>query len=208
MKSRYTSSRWENIDIKEGGVEMADLIDLSWDRFSLETDFQDQISPNFKFYELIRSETADRRRINNTFEKVEELRSAVYLCRNVLQAVRNQFGRFSPNSVYRGQELERAIKKKRKDWISKSQHTRGQACDIEIPGLSTIDLATWVSENLEFDQVICECFNQANGPNSGWVHVSLVPPGMEDNRKKLLSYVMDPDKGKYVYVNGLSESVA
>jgi peptidase M15-like protein len=186
---------------------MANLIDFSWDLFTLDTDSQDQISQNFKLYELTRSETADRRNINNAFKELEELRSAVYLCRNVLQVVRDQFGRFSPNSVYRSQELERAIKKKRKDWISKSQHNRGQACDIEIPGLSTIDLATWVSENLEFDQVICECFNLANGPNSGWVHVSLVPPGMGDNRKKLLSYVMDQEKRKYVYVNGLRESV-
>lgn len=90
--------------------------------------------------------------------------------------------------------------------MSASQHTRGLACDIEVSGILTMDLARWVSENLEFDQVICECFNPAKGPNSGWVHVSLMPPGMGTNRREILSYVLDPTIGKYVYVNGLRES--
>ena len=54
--------------------------------------------------------------------------------------------------------------------------------------------------------MICECFNADKGPNSGWVHVSKVPPGRGQNRHKVLSYVMDPDTGKYVYVDGLHES--
>ena len=107
---------------------MANLIDLSWDQFSIDTDPQDRIAPNFKFYELTQSETATRRNIDNSFQTMEEIQSAVYLCRHILQAVRDRFGRFSPNSVYRSQDLERALKKKRKDWVSKSQHTRGQAC--------------------------------------------------------------------------------
>lgn len=185
---------------------MADLTGVTWDQWSLGTQPGDQVSTNFQFYELTASETADRLDIDNAFPGVEELRSAVYLCRNVLQAVRDEFGRFTPNSVFRGQSLERALKKKRKDWISKSQHTKGQACDIEVPGMSTLDLARWVSESLEFDQVICECYNPAKGPNSGWVHVSLVPPGFGNNRAKLLSYVMDPQSRKYIYVDGLRES--
>ena len=185
---------------------MADLTGLAWDQFNVDVDPRDQVSTNFACYELTRSDTADRLAIDNAFTDPEEVRSGVYLCRNVLQRVRDQFGRFSPNSVYRSQDLERAIKKKRKPWVSTSQHTRGQACDIEVAGIPTMDLARWVSENLEFDQVICECFNPAKGPNSGWVHVSLVPPGMGTNRREILSYVMDPAIGKYVYVNGLRES--
>ena len=144
--------------------------------------------------------------IDNSFAAADELYGAVYLCRNVLQAVRNEFGVFTPNSVYRSQELERALKRKPDDWVSNSQHTRGQACDIEVPGMPTIELARWVSGNLEFDQVICECYNAAKGPNSGWVHVSLLPPGMGENRRNVMSYVMDHNTGKYVYIEGLRES--
>ena len=177
---------------------MANLIDLPWERFTLDTDPQDRISPNFRFYELTRSETADRRNIDNTFKALEPLRSAVYLSRKILQPLRDQFGRFSPNSVYRSQQLELALKHKRKDWVSKSQHTLGCACDIEIPGMPTIDLAGWVSNNLEYDQIICECYSAAKGPNSGWVHVSVVPPGTGKNRARLLSNVMDSNPGKHV----------
>jgi hypothetical protein len=186
---------------------MADLKAIKWDEFPLDAQPEDQISANFKFYELTRSETASRLMIDNSFTSSEQVQAAAYLCRNVLQQVRNEFGPFVPNSVFRSQELERALKKKPATWISESQHTRGQACDIEIPGLTTMDLANWVIQNLEFDQVICECFNRAKGPNSGWVHVSLVPPGRGDNRHAVLSYVMSPQEGKYIYLEGLHESV-
>ncbi|MDO8596102.1 MAG: D-Ala-D-Ala carboxypeptidase family metallohydrolase [Sulfuricaulis sp.] len=185
---------------------MADLTQISWDAFPADAGPDDRVSADFKFYELTRSETATRLRIDNSFPSTRELRAAVFLCRNVLQPVRVSLGRFSPNSVFRCQELERALKKKRADWVSKSQHTLGQACDIEIPGMATLELAEWVTKNLEFDQVICECYDPAKGPNSGWVHVSIVPPGLGENRKASLSYVVDPATGKYVYVKGLKET--
>ena len=187
---------------------MADLTGTAWDRFPIEAMPQDQVSMHFKFYELTRSEIADRQGIDNAFENADQLMSAVYLCRNILQRVRDEFGSFTPNSVYRGQALERALKSKPSSWRSGSQHTKGQACDIEVPGMPTLELAKWVSANLEYDQLICECYNVAKGPNSGWVHISLVPPGMGANRRKELSYIMDPGAGKYIYVNGLRESPA
>ena len=95
------------------------------------------------------------------------------------------------------------------DWISNSQHTLGYACDIEIAGMPTLDLAQWAAANLpDFDQIICECYDPSQGPNSGWVHISLLPPGAGENRRRPLSYVLDPASGKYVYVDGLQESVA
>jgi hypothetical protein len=36
----------------------------------------------------------------------------------------------------------------------------------------------------------------------------VVPPKMGKNRAQLLSYVMDADQEKYVYVNGLRASIA
>ena len=52
------------------------------------------------------------------------------------------------------------------------QHCKGEAVDIEISGISNYELAVWVKDNLNFDQVILECYRQGE-PNSGWVHVSL-----------------------------------
>lgn len=185
---------------------MADLSSVPWDQFPSDVRPGDFVSPNFRFSELTKSETAERLLVSNAFTSGDELRAAIYLCRNVLQPIRDVFGPFCPNSVFRSQALERVLKKKPRSWISKSQHTLGQACDIEIPGMATLELAEWVSKNLLFDQLICECYDPAKGPNSGWVHVSLVPPGMGANRGSSLSFVLERVSGKYVYVTGLQES--
>jgi len=170
---------------------------------------RDLVAPNFRVYELTRSDLAIRQGIDNGFETDAQLRAAVHLAREVLQPLRDAFGSFTPNSVFRGQRLERALKRKPSSWISTSQHARGEACDVEIAGTPTLELAQWATDKLKvFDQVICECYDPRQGANSGWVHISLKPPGVGTNRKAKLSYVRDPASGLLVYVNGLSASVA
>lgn len=168
---------------------------------------QDRIAPNFRVYELTPSELADRLRIDNGFKTDDELRSAVNLARDVMQPIREAFGAFTPNSVFRSQALERALKNKPSSWISTSPHTQGRACDVEIVGMPTLELARWAAAKLKaFDQIICECYDPRKGPNSGWVHISLVPPGKGRNRRETLSYVVDAASGRLVYVAGLQSS--
>ena len=163
------------------------------------------VAPNFRVYELTRSELASRRGIPNGFASEVELYVVIHLVRYVLQPVRDVFGSFTPNSVYRGQQLERALKNKPSTWLSTSQHATGEACDIEIVGMATLELAAWARDHLaDFDQIICECYDPRKGPNSGWVHVSLKAPGSGANRKQCLSYVADPASGRLVYVHGLT----
>ncbi len=165
------------------------------------------IAPNFRVYELTRSELASRRGIPNGFASEAELHAAIHLARHVLQPVRDAFGSFTPNSVYRGQPLERALKNKPSTWLSTSQHATGEACDIEIVGMATLELAAWARDHLaDFDQIICECYDPRKGPNSGWVHVSLKASGSGTNRRQCLSYVADPESGRLVYVHGLQAS--
>jgi hypothetical protein len=167
----------------------------------------DLIAPHFQARELNKSEVAVRQGVDNAFPSDVELQAAIYLARNVLEVLRAKFGSFSPNSVFRSQATERALKQKPAGWISTSQHTQGCACDVEIAGMATLDLARWASQNLPtFDQIICECFDPRQGPNSGWVHVSLKAPGKGDNRKQLLSYIRDPGSGQWIYVQGLRQT--
>lgn len=161
------------------------------------TRLSDKVSKNFSVAELVRSETALRRRIPNWFASDKELQNAVYLCRTILQKLRDNFGAITPNSVYRSQALERALKGRTIRWVSKSQHTKGQAVDLEIPWVSNFDLASWIVKNLKTDQVILECYDP-DIPGSGWVHVSLTD-GV--NRGEVLSYIASG--GKYIYVKGL-----
>lgn len=194
------SSRSDPLDLSRRPIESFHLEAL---------DPRTLVSPHFRLYELTRSETADRQGIDNTFPSEKELHAAIHLARHVLEPLREAFGSFSPNSVFRSQALERALKKKPASWISRSQHTRGEACDVEIVGKPTLELAQWAEQHLaEFDQIICECYDPAKGPNAGWVHISLLPPGAGENRRKTLSYVMDPASRRLVYVDGLRATVA
>ena len=146
----------------------------------------DWIANSFIVGELTKSDLAARHGINNWFRTDAQLQSAVFTCRCVLQPIRAGLGPFVPNSVFRSQALERALKKKPTTWRSTSQHTLGQAADIEIPGMSNYDLADWINKYLKtWDQLIVE-FCSANDPSAGWVHISIRAYGK--NRQEVLSF--------------------
>jgi hypothetical protein len=171
---------------------------------------QDLIAPHFSVYELSVSDLADRRGIDNRIIDDAVLRAAVHLARTVLEPIRSAFGGFTPKSVFRCQALERQLKDKPASWISTSQHTEGRACDVEIAGKPTLEFAQWAQDHLagRFDQIVCECYDPRKGPNSGWVHISAVPPGKGRNRGQVLSYVVEPASGRLVVVNGLQPTMA
>ena len=102
-----------------------------------------KLSENFSLIELTKSQTAERKGIDNTPspEHQENLKS---LCTRILQPVRDHFNRVvSVSSGYRSEELCLAISSK-----ITSQHAKGQAADFEIYGLSNKELADWINENL------------------------------------------------------------
>ena len=45
----------------------------------------------------------------------------------------------------------------------KSQHSKGEAIDLEIDGVSNMEVADWITENCDYDQVILEFYNPAEG---------------------------------------------
>ena len=133
----------------------------------------------FSLEEMIKSQTAIRRGIDN-IPSDDELESLFELVKNVLDPIREHFGLpVTVNSGYRGKKLNKAIKGSKN-----SQHCKGQAADIEIIGISNYDLACWIRDNMEFDQLILE-FHNRKVPDSGWVHVSWVSP--KKNRKQTLT---------------------
>ncbi len=141
----------------------------------------DKLSPHFTLGEMIRSETAERQGIDN-MPPAEVIPKLQHLCTTLLEPIREHFARpFRPNSGYRSEALNRAI-----GGSPTSQHCRGEAVDIEIHGVSNFELAAWIRDNLDFDQVILECYRPGE-PNSGWGHVSLKEVS-EDNRAIALTY--------------------
>ena len=150
-----------------------------------------RLSKNFTIQEFIKSQTAIRRGIDNT-PSDEHLSKAKSLFEYVVQPVRDNFGVTVINSGYRGFLLNQAV-----GGSTTSQHCKGEAVDIECPGVANYDIAKWIQDNIDFDQLILE-FYTPGIPDSGWVHVSYKSEG---NRKSVLTAMKE--NGKTVYKPGL-----
>jgi zinc D-Ala-D-Ala carboxypeptidase len=147
-----------------------------------------KLSENFSLIELTKSQTAERKGIDNTPSPTHQdnLKS---LCEMILQPIRDHFNRVvSVSSGYRSEELCQAIGSK-----TTSQHAKGQAADFEIYGLPNKELSDWINGNLDYDQLILEYWKKED-PNSGWIHCSFNPQG---NRKQYLKAYKENGKTKY-----------
>jgi len=137
-----------------------------------------RLSQHFSLVELTKSQTAARLGIRNS-PNSKQILNLKRLAVGILEPVREHYGKpFSPSSGFRCQALNKAIGSK-----STSQHTKGEAVDFEIPGVPNREVAEWVRDHLEFDQLILE-FHDPAEPMSGWVHVSLKEKG---NRSQTLT---------------------
>jgi zinc D-Ala-D-Ala carboxypeptidase len=148
-----------------------------------------KLSANFQLSELVKSQVAERKGIPNNPSPahIDNLKA---LCVNVLQPIRSHFD--APvliSSGYRSGELCIAIGSK-----PTSQHAEGKAADLEVPGTDNKELAEWVRDNLEFDQLILEFYRDGE-PESGWIHVSW---NSGENRNQTLKALRNED-GKVEY---------
>jgi hypothetical protein len=152
-----------------------------------------QLSQHFSLEEVTKSQTGSRLGIANTPNAVH-LANLKTLCAKVLEPVRAHYGKaVHINSGYRGPALNKTV-----GGAATSQHCAGEAADIEIPGVANGDLAKWIAEHLEFDQLILECY-RTGVPDSGWVHVSFKDG---HNRKQVLTATATAG-GKMNYAAGL-----
>ena len=148
-----------------------------------------KLTANFSLNELTKSQTAERKGIDNTpsTEHQENLKS---LCEMILQPIRDHFGQVvSVSSGYRSPELCTAIGSS-----IQSQHAKGEACDFEIFGVSNKELADYIDQNLDYDQLILEYWKGDNEPNSGWVPCSYTNG---NNRKQYLRAYKENGSTKY-----------
>ena len=150
------------------------------------------LSANFSLKEMTRSDTATRLGLNNTPDEktIDNLKT---LCEKVLQPVRDHYGKtVTVTSGFRSSETNQAI-----GGSKSSDHVRGQAADIEIPGVPNAELAQWITDNLEYTQLILE-FYTPGIPDSGWVHVSYDPSNLKKQELTAMKVA-----GKTQYVSGL-----
>jgi len=150
------------------------------------------LTANFTLSEMVKSDTALRHDMDNTPGEVE-IANLKTLCEKVLQPVRDHFQRgVKVNSGFRHPEVNAKV-----GGSKTSDHCKGQAADIEIPGTANADLAVWIMDNLEYTQLILE-FYTPGVPDSGWVHVSYDPANLKKE-----NLTATKQNGKTVYLKGL-----
>jgi hypothetical protein len=125
-----------------------------------------QLSPNFSLAEFTASATAKAQGIANV-PGPRQIAAMQLLCVNVLEPLRAHFRKpVRITSGFRSLALNKAVGSS-----STSQHPQGEAGDLEIPGIDNVTVATFIRDELPFDQMILENYVRGQ-PNSGWVHVS------------------------------------
>ena len=141
-----------------------------------------------------KSSTAIRLGIKNK-AGAGEIKNLGDICYEILEKVRTKFDDkpVTITSGFRSEELCEAIGSKKT-----SQHAKGQAVDFEIAGVSNLAVGLWLSNNVDFDQLILEFWKEEDkDPNSGWIHASF---SEGSNRKQVLTF-----DGKS-YTNGLPDA--
>lgn len=162
------------------------------------------LSKHFWLSEAVRSNKVSRWNAENPNDQIdnwptdpEVLFNLKAVAENILEPMRAQFGPIhftGANSWYRGPRLNAMVGSK-----PVSQHLKGEAVDIEIPGVPNADLFQWCMEKLpEWDELLAE-FISPYDPNEGWIHISY--SRRRPNRRMINTMVMGDD-GKYIKLAG------
>ena len=128
-----------------------------------------KLTANITLDELTKSQVAERKGINNNPnpQQIENLKN---LAINILQPVRSHYNKpLIISSGFRCAQLCVEIGSS-----VNSQHVADNdaaAADFEIPGVDNRELALYIKNELEFDQLILE-FYRDNEPSAGWKHCS------------------------------------
>jgi zinc D-Ala-D-Ala carboxypeptidase len=124
-----------------------------------------KLSPNFSFEELTRTSQTELQDLNR--EEAQAYVGALTQLAELLEVIRARWGRpLKVNSGFRSGALNAATPGASKT----SQHMRGEAADITIPGVDDSDLRRWIAREsgLPFGQCILE-----RPPGRSWVHISI-----------------------------------
>ncbi|MDN3645783.1 D-Ala-D-Ala carboxypeptidase family metallohydrolase [Pontixanthobacter aestiaquae] len=146
-----------------------------------------KLTENFTLAEMVRSQQALRRGIPNS-PGSREVTALRILCENVLQPVREHFGKpVNISSGFRSPRLNRAI-----GGSGSSQHCLGEAADFIVSGVSNLEVCKWMERRLNYDQLIYE-FGEP-----GWVHCSF-----STNRMRNMELSAMRLGGRVKYLSGL-----
>ena len=135
-----------------------------------------RLSKNFTLEEMTYSDTAKRYGYHN-YPNTEAIKNLGCLTQNFLQPLRDKINK--PILILSGYRSE--LVNQKVSGAKTSQHKYGQAVDIQIAGMSPLQLFIYIKESgLDYDQLILERTKKAE-----WVHVSFT----KHNRHQALRYI-------------------
>ena len=150
-----------------------------------------KLTANITLDELTKSQVAERKGIDNN-PRPEQIENLKALATNILQPVRSHYDKpLIISSGFRCAQLCIEIGS-----APTSQHVadnQAAAADFEIPGVDNRELALYIKNELDYDQLILE-FYRDNEPSSGWIHCSY---STNSNRNQSLRAFRED--GKVVY---------
>jgi uncharacterized protein YcbK (DUF882 family) len=142
------------------------------------------LSKHVTMEEFCYSPTAIKKGINNSMGLIA-IDKAMQLCENVFEPLRKHLNApIKISSGFRCEQLNKLI-----GGASGSQHTKGEAFDLELTDRKLFD---WILKNLEFDQAIYEFGNDAH---ANWFHISY---RKGNNRKQALRAIKIGGKTQYI----------
>ena len=148
-----------------------------------------RISKHITYAEAIHSNTAKRKRIDNT-PNPTQVDTMKLTAEKIFEPLREWVGGpIKVNSFFRSVALNEKI-----GGVASSQHCKGQAIDLDdVYGYkSNAEMYLFIKENCDFDQLVWE-FGTDMNPN--WIHVSYV--SKEENRGRCLKAYKEDGRTKY-----------
>ena len=142
------------------------------------------LSRHVTIQEFSYSPTAIKKGIHNVMNSIQ-VNNAIQLCENVFEPIRKHLNApIKISSGFRCNQLNKLI-----GGASVSQHTKGEAFDLELTDIKLFD---WILKNVEFDQAIYEF---GNDTHANWFHISY---RKGNNRKQALRAIKIGGKTQYI----------
>ena len=144
-----------------------------------------KLSEHLDLVEVTRSDYAKRNGINN-MPNAEHTENLIELANHIFEPIRKHLNKpIHISSGYRSKELNAKI-----GGASNSQHTKGQAIDIDQGNRKeNMEIFDFIKNNLEYDQLINEF-------NYDWIHVSYNTDGKQ--AKQVLDAIKEGKVTKYI----------
>jgi len=172
---------------------------------------QERIGSYFNLSQLIYSQTAVEERINNlpgvdpSYSRDTIINNLKNLMENVGDKIYKKYPTMVISSAYRSLLVNKAI-----GGSTTSQHRKGMAIDIQIPGVNTSEVFNWIIANIPlWDQVIWEFPERGFPPEGSWIHISY--GGGQRKQKKIatsnatLKQAYNVEK-TYAFINNADQS--